>query len=695
MPVSPLLDVLDFASDEDEVFMVLKSLDTAYDADEPRINPLDDEAVSDHDYDLIRQAAERNFPGNPYWDEATGSEYKAGPKIHLQYPMVSLEKCVGSTREEDFAKWIASCRESLGDPKFVMSYKVDGVGVALEYENGTLARGGLRPRNGYDAEDRTASLRMVYGIQPTINPPLTCTIRGELYVSRSDFAEINAGRLARGEKPFENERNVVTGSIRSDDPQIARDRMVRFIAHSVVGVEEGWFATETQRSTFCWKMGFPHVPIYPLEPDNLADMYIAEGRIPGMDYLVDGIVVALGDLESQSQMGTHGGKPTGKPCGKIAWKLPDEEKEGRVYRIAKQVGRTGKMAYIANLIDPLRLEGTNVSRVTLHNLCFVHQNEIVEGTTGIVVKAGKIIPKWVRTTGGKGHYLGDMTCPACGHATQVIAGGKDKYNEFCVNRGCAAQLVRNLVHYLHVLGVKDVGPATVSSLVQHGLVRSPADFYRLNMDSLATAGMSDREGLRALAAIHMVENAAKMKDNIKLSAAIAQAMGARKKVPLWVLFASQGISGAGKDTGVILMSHFGELGKIREASQEQLVAIENVGEITGVAIRSFFRENGEMLDDLLNFVEPEGVRTDGPLRGNTFVMSGSMIPYTEKELEREIVARSGSVASSVTKKMVPDPGGEPHAFLVAGPGSGSKSEKAKSLGVPIITPGDLAVRLGI
>jgi DNA ligase (NAD+) len=687
-------DILDFAANEEEVFLVLTALDTAFEANEPCINPITGEEVSNHQYDLIRKESKIQFPDNPYWDRVTGSTYKPNaPTIRLEYPMTSLEKQVGPSREADYVAWIKRCQKELGkDVKFCKSLKIDGVGVSIEYVKGIRVRAGLRPQNGYDAEDRTKNVEYVIGVPETLPLPLTCTVRGELYVTKSDFEQINEELFQSGKikEKFKNERNYTTGSVRQDnDPSETGRRKIRFIAHSIVGLGDVNYTTETNRATFCRDtFGIPCVEITPHNPLDLDDLYEMEKTVNDQDCLIDGIVLMVDNLEAQEQMGTHGNSLTGNPVGKVAWKLPDEEKSVTVAKMVKQTGRTGKITYVAVFETPVQLEKTEVSRCTLHNLGFVHTNGIDVGTEGVIVKAGKIIPKWIRTTSNLHNHISDMTCPTCRHRTQIIPGSKpDKYNEVCVNRQCPEQLVNNLLHYLRVFGVKGLGTSALKALAmgEEKLVKSPADFYRLNVPQIQKAGLSERQALLAMAAIHMVPDPSKEKDNGKLAQRISAAMLLKKSTPLWVFFASCGVKGAGKSTGKALVDHFGELSKIRGATKDQLLEVDNIGPITAISIRAFFDENSAMIDDLLNYVEPELPKTTGTLQGYTFVLSGDMDPYKKKDIEQMIAHHGGKLSGSVSKGMVPSSQGYVTAYLVAGPNSGSKSDKAKQLGVPIIS----------
>lgn len=686
----PIKGVLSFASAEDEVFAVLSALDTLYEANEPCVNPVTGEDVPNHLYDLMRQAARHLFPRNPYWDNPTGSAATPGPTFRLRHPMVSIEKAVGPTREHEYVAWVARCRKAIGPGvRFSKSYKIDGTGAALQYENGTLARGGLRPHNGYDAEDRTKNMLAVAGIPERLPLPLTCTIRGEIYVTKPDFAEVNRWLVSQGKKPFANERSYSTGSLRHDDPGVTASRRLRFLAHSIVGLD--WhrlYATDAARAVWCSKtLGVPHVRVTPHEPLALDELYAMEKGVPDNDKLIDGIIVMVDDLDAQEQMGTHGNTDTGAPRAKLAWKLPDEEKVGTVSEIVRQTGRTGAVTPVAVLREPLSLEGTKVTRVTLHNLAFVHAHRITAGTSGKIAKAGKIIPKWVETVANPGDYASDAKCPACHQPTPVVP-LKDKglghargvrYSEVCTNRQCPAQVTNTLLHYLHVFGVKGLGDATVEALVEADLVKTPADFYRLTVPAVMSTGLSERQAVLALAGVFMIPAPSKETNQVLLPK-LAAATRRKVPIPLWQLFAAFGVDGAGKTTGKLLAERFHDFDRIRAAGVDELLAIPNVGEATANSLLAFFANNKALIDDVLNYVEPT-LPVVGPLTGYTFCLSS--IPDKDR-YESEIERRGGKVVSGVSKDMAPAPGQAPKAFLVSGDPGVAKFAKARELGVAVI-----------
>ena len=356
----------------------------------------------------------------------------------------------------------------------------------------------------------------------------------------------------------------------------------------------------------------------------------------------------------------------------------EEEATPVVREIQWQTGRTGKIVAVANF-DPVRLAGTNVSRATLHNAGFLKRNQITVGSTIAVRKAGKIIPKVTRVVAGQGEPKFPDQCPACDGVTELVEGGSDQMLELvCTSKTCSAQSISTLCHFLATIGVLGLGESRVTQLVEGGKVSTPADFYRLTVEDAMATGLTERQATLAVASVQMIGAPDKLSTD-ELMTMIDTAMQQKKRIAAWQLFASFGINSDGKSAGKALTSFFASFNEILEASVEDLTAVDDVGEITALAIREYFDENESDVDDLLNFVEPEFAQGGGVLDGQVFCFSGGF-PEGKKHWEQEVESRGGKCSSSVSKKT---------NYLVAGPGSGSKSAKAEKLGVEILSTDDL------
>ncbi len=310
----------------------------------------------------------------------------------------------------------------------------------------------------------------------------------------------------------------------------------------------------------------------------------------------------------------------------------------------------------------------------------MERNQITIGSKIAVRKAGKIIPKVIRVIDGQGKPNFPKTCPSCEQATQLQAGGTEEMLELiCANQDCPAQNISSLCYFLATFGVLGLGESRVTQLFESGLVTQPADFYQLDIDTTMKSGLTRRQATLAVAAIQMIPAPDKLTNEV-LEEAILSAFQTKKEVPLWQLFASFGIESASKSAGKALAAHFGSFQKIRTASIEQLELVDDIGSITANAIREFFETHQAEIDALLEFVKPTALVSDGKLSGLTFCFSGGF-PEGKKHWEKEVESRGGKCVSGVSKKT---------NYLIAGPGSGSKSEKATRLDIPILTTQQLS-----
>ncbi|MEL6106485.1 MAG: BRCT domain-containing protein, partial [Planctomycetota bacterium] len=446
---------------------------------------------------------------------------------------------------------------------------------------------------------------------------------------------------------------------------------ISFVAYAIERLSNPPYKTEVERAEYCREqLGIPYVETKLL---NFADLEKMENAVPKLDFEVDGVIVGVNNLEDQEQLGRHGERDTGNPRGKIAWKFREEEATPVVKDIQWQIGRTGKIVAVA-IFDPVRLAGTNVSRATLHNAGFMKRNQITIGSKIAVRKAGKIIPKVTGVLDGQGEPEFPKECPACDSAAELEQGGSDEMLELvCNNSECSAQVVNSLIHYLSTFGVLGLGKSRVNQLVEGGAIESPADFYRLDVSKAVLCGLSQRQSLLAIAGIHLIPSPEDLSDE-DLFKQIEVAKSTKKVIPLWRLFATFGIDAAGKSAGKALADHFMDFDAIRNATVEQLEAVDDVGTKTAETIQQYLAEHADEIDDLLTFVEPELPKT-GKLTGKKFCFSGGF-EEGKKHWEDRVEELGGKCTGSVSKKT---------DYLVAGSGSGSKSAKAEKLGVPILT----------
>ena len=688
----------------DDLERVIAHLDTRYEQGLDCVHPDTGIMVTDGEYDGLRRSLKELRPDSKLFDSATASEL-VSPALKVVHdpPMTSIEKASHediATQEEQLFKWlgkgvaVASEKVLEGKQKtakgktykdepvtypsdyFYQAYKLDGVAIAIYYENGKLARAGLRPRDGINGEAVTDQVKFVSGVPEKLPKKITCSIRGELICKLSDFEVVQKELAESGEKLRANPRNHTAGGIRQfKDPKKTKSKRLSFVAYSIESLDNPPYKTEIERYKFCNDvLGVPYVEAKPFRFEDLQKM---EDGIPKLDFEVDGVIVGVNNLEDHEQLGRHGDPRTGNPKGKVAWKFREEEATPTIKEIEWQTGRTGKLTSVA-IFDAVRLAGTNVSRATLHNAGFMERNQITIGSKIAVRKAGKIIPKVTRVISGEGNPDFPKQCPSCESPTKLQEGAGEMLELICENSDCPAQNISSLCHYLATVGVLGLGESRVTQLVEGEAVTIPADFYRLDVERAMETGLTVRQSTLAVAAIQMIPAPDKMGSDA-LDEAIETAKKSKKIIPLWQVFASFGIGSAGKSAGKALSAHFGSLKKIRSATVEDLEAVDDVGAITAEAIHNYMQENSKQIDALLEFVEPEVPKSGGSLDGKTFCFSGGF-PEGKKHWEKEVEQRGGKCSGSVSKKT---------NYLVAGPGSGSKSEKAKKLEIPIITTDEL------
>ena len=680
---------------------VIAHLDTQYERGEECLHPDTEIVVSDGEYDALRRRLMELKPKSKIFNTATASKAtSSAAKVVHDPPMTSIEKASHediAVQEEQLFKWLTSRGSAssanaqtidgktykdeaitFGDDEFYLAYKLDGVAIGLYYVDGNLTAAGLRPRDGINGEDVTAQCAFVEGIPQKLKQPVTCSLRGELICKLSDFEKVQTHLESEGEKLRANPRNHAAGGIRQfKNPEKTKIMRLNFVAYTIEALADPPYKTELERAEYCReKLGVPYIKTEAFRFERLSEL---EAAIDKLDFEVDGVVIGVNNLEDQEQLGRHGDPRTGNPKGKIAWKFREEEAHPVIREIEWQTGRTGKIVGVA-IFDPVRLAGTNVSRATLHNAGFIQRNQITIGSTISVRKAGKIIPKVTGVIAGQGTLEFPKTCEACGEQTELREGAtEDMLQLVCPSPTCSAQNISGLCHYLSTFGALGLGESRVTQLVEGGKVAKPADFYRLTVADAMATGLTKRQSALAVAAVRMIPAPDKQTEE-QLDAAIEASEGVKIEIPLWQLFASFGIGSAGKAAGKALSDHFGSFEKIRAASVEELEAVDDVGEITAVAIREYLDANADDIDDLLQFVQPTVPESGGKLDGLAFCFSGGF-PEGKKYWESEVESRGGKCTGSVSKKT---------NYLVAGPGSGSKSAKAEKLGIPIITTEKLA-----
>ncbi len=629
---------------------------------------LDCPTISDFEYDRMLRALENIEAEHPELITADSPTQRVGgkaldsfEKVAHRVPLESLQDVFDFDELVDFDRRV---RDGAKNVSYIVEPKVDGLSVSLEYENGFFVRGATRG-DGAVGEDVTENLRTIKSIPLKLeNAPAHLIVRGEVFMPRAAFESINAEREKRGEALMANPRNAAAGSMRQLDPKIAAERKLDALIFNIQFVDGISFETDSASLDWLESLRFKVIPR--IAADTISDaqshiQHIGETR-DDFPYDIDGAVVKLDNLSERNILGS-----TSKfPRWAAAYKYPPEQKESVVQDIVVQVGRTGVLTPKA-VVAPVRLAGTTVTNATLHNQDFIAEKDIRIGDTVLVQKAGEIIPEIVRVIFEKRPvntvpYFLPQNCPECG---APVAKDEDGVHVRCTGAECPAQLLRNLTHFASkdAMDIEGLGPAVVEALVQAGFVKTPADLYHLDAQSIASL---DRMGTKS------AEN---------LIAAIEKS----KSNDLSRLLYAFGIRQVGQKAAKVIAARFGSLDSLCVASLDELLQVEDVGNITATNIVDWM--SSEQSIHLIESLRQAGVNmistalpADDKFAGKTFVLTGTLEHFTRDEASEIIENMGGKVSGSVSKKT---------SYVVAGEAAGSKLKKANELGIPVLTEEEL------
>ena len=633
---------------------------------------LDDPKMPDFEYDrLLRELEEleAEYPEMVQSDTPTqrvgGQALEKFEKVTHSVPLMSLQDVFSLGELDDFMLKII---QNYPETEFTVEPKIDGLSVALEYENGRFVRGATRG-DGVVGEDVTENLKTIPSIPMYIeNAPSNLIVRGEVYLPKKNFERLNQRQEREGKALFANPRNAAAGSLRQLDPKIAAQRGLDILIFNVQYAQDVSFASHSQSLQYLRDLKFKVIDCAVLS--NIDDIHnrvmeINETR-ENVPYDIDGAVIKVNRISLREKLGA-----TAKfPRWAAAYKYPPEIKPTVVEDIVVQVGRTGVLTPKA-VVRPVRLAGTTVSNATLHNQDFITERDIRIGDTVSIRKAGEIIPEILevdftkRPENTSPYYL-PAVCPVCGAPTQ-----KDEEGAFlrCTGTACPAQLSRIIEHFVSrdAMDVEGLGGAIVDGLIEKGLLKNPADIYYLTLDNLKSLWQSG-------------ETAAK-----KLLVSIEKS----KQQDLSKLIYALGIRHVGAKTGKVLSKYFGSMDKLMNAEIEELIEISDVGEITARFIYDWFRQEQsvEMIEKLrnagVNFQSNVSV-LDNRFAGMTFVLTGALTKFTRDEATEKIELFGGKASGSVSKKTT---------YVVVGENAGSKERKARELNIPILSEDDFLVML--
>jgi len=634
---------------------------------------LDAPTLSDYEYDQLNRRLEELELAHPEEVTPDSPTQRVGGKIlegfepyTHELPLESLQDVFSA---EEVAEFCGRMEETLGAPvEYSLEPKVDGLSVALEYLDGVFARGATRG-DGRVGEDVTENLRTIRSIPMTLPEKLPrLIVRGEVYMARSVFEELNAEREIKGEPLMANPRNAAAGSLRQLNPKIAAKRHLDIQVFNLQLAEGMQFATHEETLNYLASQQFKVIPHRTVTSTAACQQEIVEINEQRMSFPfdIDGAVVKVNSLSDRDKLGS-----TAKfPKWAIAYKYPPEQKPSRVLDIVVQVGRTGVLTPRA-VLSPVHLAGTTVQSATLHNQDYIAEKDIRIGDTVVVQKAGEIIPEIVevdfskRPEGTHPYELPEF-CPVCG---APVFRDVDGAALRCTGAECPAQLLRNISHFASrdAMDIDGLGPAVIQQLIDEKLVQNAADLYYLGeKDFLRLERMAATSSGNAVAAIE----ASKARDLSRLLYAL-------------------GIRQVGVKAAKVLAGHFKSFDALAAASLEELTEISDVGAITAQFILDWL--SSPQSQDLIARLKNAGVQmestaelVDERFSGMTFVLTGSLTRFDRKTAEDMIEAHGGKAAASVSKRTT---------YVVAGDAAGSKLKKALELNIPILTEDEFATML--
>ncbi len=633
----------------------------------------DNPAISDYEYDLLMQrlkALESEHPELITPDSPTqrvgGEALSQFEPITHQVPLESLTDVFSYDELYSFGEKMDSLLSDIHD--YSVEPKVDGLSMSLEYENGVFVRGATRG-DGVTGENVTENLRTVRSLPLRIeNAPERLIVRGEVYMSKAVFNELNEQREKNGEPLLANPRNAAAGSMRQLDPKIAASRKLDIVFFNMQYSSDDKYTTHIETLDAMREMGFPVIPYKRFDTigecvERIEWLGENRGELP---YEMDGAVIKINSLAQREALGS-----TAKaPRWAVAFKYPPEKKESRVVDVVIQVGRTGVLTPKV-IVEPIRLAGTTVSAATLHNQDNIDRLDLRIGDTVLLQKAGEIIPEVLSVNKAKRPegtvpFVMPSVCPECG---SPVVRDEDGVALRCTSPECPAQRLRNIEHFAsrEAMDIEGLGISVCESLIASGLVNSAADLYYLDVASVAEL---DRLGKKS------AEN---------LIAAIEKS----KDAGLARLLCGLGIRQVGQKAAKVLASHFESLDNLIAADIDALTQLPDIGEITAGFIIDWFNNPqsmhliGRLREARVSFSSKEDKR-DNRFAGLTFVLTGTLEHFTRDEASAIIESYGGKASSSVSKKT---------SYVLAGENAGSKLTKAESLGVQIISEEDFAAMI--
>ncbi len=645
-----------------------------------RYYALNQPEVSDAEYDELMQELRALEERHPQLITPDSPTQRVGERpveafgiVEHPRPLLSL---ANAFTEDDLRAWYRRVTSLAETDVFAMvcEPKIDGLAVALEYRDGQFAVGSTRG-DGVRGENITQNLRTIRSIPLRVQGgalPQRFEVRGEVFMTRGGFERMNHERAERGEPLFANPRNSAAGAVRQLDPRITAARPLDCFVYALGWTEGGASTPDTHWETLQWLAGLgfkvnPNIARFESIYDVWRHCREWTERREGLDYEIDGIVVKVDGLRLHEVLGAVGREPRWA----VAFKFPPTQRTTLLRDIGINVGRTGSMNPYA-VLEPVNIGGAMVKVATLHNEEDIKRKDVRIGDTVIVQRAGDVIPQVVgpvlsKRAGNERRFVPPKTCPACG--TKVVR-PEGEVMRYCPNRACPAQALGLLAHFVSrgAMDIDGVGERLAQQLLASGLVKDPAGLYELTKEALL--------GLERMAE--------------KSAQNVIDAIEASRSRPLSRLLFALGIRHVGSETAALLAQHFGSLDAIAGASEEELAAGPGIGPVVAQSIQAYFADDQNR--ELIERLRRDGVRMEaeapatreGPLAGQTFVVTGTLSAFSRSDAEARIRTLGGVAASSVTKATT---------YLVAGENPGSKLAKAQQYGTQVLNEADFLALL--
>ena len=621
----------------------------------------DNPSVSDSEYDrLYRELVELEaaYPDQVLADSPThrvgGKVLDGFEKYSHQYPLYSLQDAFS---REELEAFDARVRKELAHPTYICELKIDGLSISLTYEKGILVVGATRG-DGSIGENITENLKRVKDIPLTLPEELDITVRGECYMPRASFDQVNQARQENGEPEFANPRNAAAGTLRQLDTAVVAKRNLATFLYQ----EASPSTRDSQEKVLkhLEQLGFVVNPkrILAESMDEIWDFIQEVGQErEHLPYDIDGVVIKVNDLAGQEELGFT----VKAPKWAVAYKFPAEEKEAQLLSVDWTVGRTGVVTPTANL-TPVQLAGTTVSRATLHNVDYIAEKDIRKDDTVIVYKAGDIIPAVLRVVESKRVSEEKLDIPTnCPSCDSQLLHFEDEVALRCINPRCPAQIMEGLIHFASrdAMNITGLGPSIVEKLFAANLVRDVADIYRLKEDDFLLL-----EGIKE-----------------KSASKLYQAIQASKENSAEKLLFGLGIRHVGSKASQLLLQHFHSIENLAQADPDEVASIESLGSVIAQSLQTYFATEGSKI--LLDELKEAGVNldykgqtvvADAALSGLTVVLTGKLERLTRSEAKSKLESLGAKVTGSVSKKT---------DLVVAGADAGSKLQKAQELGIEV------------